>query len=1643
MTCQTKSECRIQSFRRLSLVLLALVGTLPPSEVVSAQGSGGSGITAAPLLSQAVNLKTGQNGPSSVVLADVNGDGIPDMVVANQYGGGPNGDSLVSVFLGNGDGTFQPPVNYDSGGPNAVSVFVADVNADGYPDIFVLNQAGGANGDASVGVVTNDKNVNGTFNNAGQTPTTTYDAGGTDPNTNTQLNLINTVQVLTINGKPAIVVSNQLDPNSPIGDGSIGVLLQNGQGGFGPVTTFDSGGAGSNVLAIMDVNGDALPDLVVANSCYSASTCSTQQGGVAVLLNNGDGTFGPAVSYQTPGFALGVSVGDLNGDGIPDILVSSAGTGELINNGNGTFQSFVSLGNPGQTVSVAIRDVNGDGINDLVIGLYFCTTCDNGNDSGIAVALGNANSVNGKAAGTFGPWQTYDTAGQGVFGLAFGHLISGNNAAGTPDIVTANVCDVTDPYCGGNDSVFLNNNAAIALTSTLAGPAIPPLINTLASLTFTVNNPANLSLGPGTIFLYDGTTQLHSLSVPQVQGSSSFTLNWTPTIAGTHNLAAVYSASGRINSLGAAVAPESSTAFLQQNVVTPRTLVGITITPANPTTVSGATLQFDAMGSYSDGSTTDVTASAIWSSSSGAVAAINGSGFILGVGPGQANVSATLGAISGSTTITVTAPATVPVMAPVAYYSTASIGFSGASAGSTQTIALINAGENPLTLNSASITAGAANFSAALTTCPNNAASFPVTIPAGGTCVFTITYVDTTTVSGAITFTDNASLSNIPSSGSGSTFTQVIPINPAQAGDSFAPPEPVVDAETISVNDEVFITPLVSVAAPVAEYSFSTLGFSSQATQVLTVSNIGQQNLVLSSLTISGSAFALSAIACSTGATSITSLNLPPGGACSLTFSYTATNGPPSGFVTFVDNANLSNVTSVGAGSGSYTQAISLSGTANSNVPIPAALLAVSISPNLATVAPGATQQFTATGSFSDGTTGDVTRSVTWSSSSTNVATISNQAGTQGLATAISAGTANIAATSGSVTATAVLNVSLVDSELISVDDAVTVGTSPLITSPSSADFIVGTPGSFAVAAFGTPPPTITESGQLPKGVTFSSGALSGTPAAGSGGNYPITINASNSTNPSASQNFTLTVRQLQLPKITSAAKTTFTAGTSGTFTMTASGYPTPTFSETGALPSGVTMSAAGVLSGTPAPGTGGGYSISVTASNAAGTSSAQTFTLTVDQAPAITSAAAATFTTGTPGWFTLTATGYPAPTFTRTGTLPGGVTFTDATGVLSGTPGASAGGSYTLTFTATNPAGTSAAQSFTLTVNQLPKVSSAAKTTFTVGTAGTFTVTGTGYPSPTFSTTGALPSGVTLSAAGLLSGTPGPGTGGVYSIAVTATNAVGTSTAQTFTLTVDQAPAITSAAAATFTTGTAGSFTVMATGYPLPTFTKTGTLPGGMTFAAATGVLSGTPGASAGGSYPLTFTSTNSAGTSAQTFTLTVNQLPKVTSAAKTAFTTGTSGTFAMTASGYPAPTFSEIGALPGGVTFSAAGVLSGTPTAGAGGAYSISVTATNASGTSTAQTFTLTVDQAPAITSAASTTFTVGTAGTFTVTATGYPVPTFIRTGTLPGGVTFTSATGMLSGTPSKTGTYILTFTATNSVGTSAAETFTLTVN
>jgi hypothetical protein len=484
--------------------------------------------------------------------------------------------------------------------------------------------------------------------------------------------------------------------------------------------------------------------------------------------------------------------------------------------------------------------------------------------------------------------------------------------------------------------------------------------------------------------------------------------------------------------------------------------------------------------------------------------------------------------------------------------------------------------------------------------------------------------------------------------------------------------------------------------------------------------------------------------------------------------------------------------------------------------------------------------------------------------------------------------------------------------------------------------------------------------------------SLSGTPAAGTGGTYPLVITVSNGFGSDASQDFTLIINQPSV--ITSGAETIFSEKAAGKFTFTATGNPVPALSESGSLPSGVTFvdngNGTATLSGTPIAGSGGIYDVTIGASNGVGTPASQSFILTVNQPASITSTGATTFTTGTAGTFTVTTRGVPRPTLTETGALPKGVGFVDngnGSATLSGTPGSGTGGTYPLLFTAANGIGENATRGFTLTVNQSPAIRSPGTARFNENTAGTFKIAATGFPIPSLTETGALPSGLTFAdnhdGTATLSGTPDAGYGGVYDLAIKAANGVGTNSSQTLVLTIGQAPVITSAIGTTFTAGISGSFLVRASGVPKPALSLESALPAGLTFVDngnGTATLAGDAAARTGGIYNLTITASNGVGSNpAEVLTLTVNEAPAITTGvSRKTFDTGVPGTFMATASGFPRPTLGEQGALPAGITFVDNGdgtaTLSGTAAAGTAGMYNITITAVSSIGAGASQSFT-----------------------------------------------------------------------------------------
>ncbi len=403
----------------------------------------GMSLSASTIFLEAPLFSSGGFSANSVAVADVNGDGKPDLLVANFCTATLcGGDGTVGVLLGNGDGTFQPAVTYDSGGQNAVSIAVADVNSDGKPDAVVTDNCVTSTCDAgAVGVLLG--NGDGTFQAA-----VNYTSGGLSPSS---------VVVGDVNGdgKPDLLVGNIYMGNGNYSRGSVGLLLGNGDGTFlGPVS-FDSGGEYAYGVAVGDINGDGKLDLFVANFCAD-STCAS--GGVAVFLGKGDGSFQPVVTYGSGGLdSYSVAVGDVNEDGKPDLLVAnyysadgnyySNGTvGVLLGNGDGTFQAAVSYGSGGSgPVSLAVGDVNGDGKPDLLV----ANQCSNRNNSNSCTGL--LTVLLGSGDGKFQAAVSYASGGASPSSIVLADI----NGDEKPDVLISNQCARLDGDCAGNISVLL------------------------------------------------------------------------------------------------------------------------------------------------------------------------------------------------------------------------------------------------------------------------------------------------------------------------------------------------------------------------------------------------------------------------------------------------------------------------------------------------------------------------------------------------------------------------------------------------------------------------------------------------------------------------------------------------------------------------------------------------------------------------------------------------------------------------------------------------------------------------------------------------------------------------------------------------------------------------------------------------------------------------------------------------------------------------------------------------------------------------------------------------------------------------------------------------------------------------------------
>jgi hypothetical protein len=547
------------------IALAALAQTKRPGQLSGKDGLDAYATDPGPrLFVPAVAYDSGGYTGTAVAVGDLNGDGKLDVVVGNKCSdsGCSIGRGSLGVLLGNGDGTFQPAVTYDSGGVYAQAVAIADLNGDHKPDLVVINE-----GSNTVGVLLG--NGDGTFQ-----PAVIYGSGGMYPWS---------VAIADVNGdsRPDILVTNSCTDSNC--DGTVGVLLGNGDGTFQSAVTYSSGGTGAVSVGVADVNHDGKPDLLVANTC--AGSCSPIKGGVAVLLGNGDGTFQTAKSYDSGGNdATSAAVADVNGDGNMDLLVSNLDqntVGVLLGNGDGTFQPAVTYssdpGSPSSVVvSVGVADVNGDGKPDLLV--VNASIGGNGNNGGsVAVLLGNGD-------GTFQAAVNYLSGGYQTLGVAAGDV----NGDGRPDVLLVSQCSSNGYNCGGPINktrgvvgVLLNNVGAPPTTTSLVSSVNPADINWVVKYTAKVKSQSGGAL-TGTVLFMDGAAPIATVALVNNQAAYSTTY----TVKGTHPITAIYS--GTLNTAAGSTSPVLTETILRAHPTTTK------VTTSGSPTFVGQSVTFTA-----------------------------------------------------------------------------------------------------------------------------------------------------------------------------------------------------------------------------------------------------------------------------------------------------------------------------------------------------------------------------------------------------------------------------------------------------------------------------------------------------------------------------------------------------------------------------------------------------------------------------------------------------------------------------------------------------------------------------------------------------------------------------------------------------------------------------------------------------------------------------------------------------------------------------------------------------------------------------------------------------------------------------------------------------------------------------------------
>lgn len=290
--------------------------------------------------------------PAAILRAPLDADAIPDLIVAD----GNGGSIAFMKGLGNGD-FFAPPGSPTVVGSLPEDIAAANLNDDGILDLVVANrESSSGNLPGSVSILQGQGD--GTFVTVLQ-----HDPTPEEPN--------RLVSALSTDVDTTAVALGDLNDdgfvdiaalNSGISTGTITIFFGDGDLNFGNRTTVPVG-RGPSDIALNDLDGDGSLDAVIAESFADTD------GAVAVLLGNGDGTFQEAQSLQAGNTPNGIAVADMSGDAVPDIVASNSRSGDvsvLLGNGSGGFAEARTFVADAEPISLALADMDNDGATDVV-----------------------------------------------------------------------------------------------------------------------------------------------------------------------------------------------------------------------------------------------------------------------------------------------------------------------------------------------------------------------------------------------------------------------------------------------------------------------------------------------------------------------------------------------------------------------------------------------------------------------------------------------------------------------------------------------------------------------------------------------------------------------------------------------------------------------------------------------------------------------------------------------------------------------------------------------------------------------------------------------------------------------------------------------------------------------------------------------------------------------------------------------------------------------------------------------------------------------------------------------------------------------------------------------------------------------------